>query len=160
MLETQPLTAEAALGMLVEAMESMTFVSPFPADDAPPFTADGAPLLRCTIGFGGGAVSGGELTMVLPQALATVFAVNLLDLDPDADDAPARAADCAAEIMNVMCGRLLASLPPAVLAAIEMRLPMCAAVTVDADATPPAGAFVLDGDGQIFWIAVSGLGIE
>jgi hypothetical protein len=160
MLETQTLSAESALGMLVEAMESMTFVSPFPADGEPTFSASAAPLLRCSIGFGGSEANG-ALTMVLPLALATVFAVNLLDADPDAEDAPARAADCAAEIMNVMCGRLLATLPPAVLAGVEMRLPTCTEIpsdTADADVAPAPGAYVLDGDGHLFWIAVTGLG--
>ena len=159
MIDTRALTAESTLVLLAEAMESMTFVSPFPADGAPTFSASATPLLRCTIGFGGGGTDG-ALTMVLPLALATVFAVNLLDVDPDADDAAARAADCAAEIMNVMCGRLLASLPPAALAGIEMRLPTCTPIppdAADAEVAPPPGAYVLDGDGHLFWIAVTGL---
>jgi hypothetical protein len=161
MLDTQPLTADATLTLLAEAMESMTFVSPFPAEGTPTFAAGTAPLLRCTIGFGG-AGTNGALTMVLPLALATVFAVNLLDIDPDADDAAARAADCAAEIMNVMCGHLLATLPPSALAGIEMRLPTCTPIApdaADADVAPPPGAYVLDGDGHVFWVAVTGLAI-
>ncbi|HEV7299996.1 MAG TPA: hypothetical protein VGN72_11575 [Tepidisphaeraceae bacterium] len=160
MLDTQSISADSALEMIVEAMESMTFVSPFPADGVPTFSAGEQPLMRCTIGFGGSDAEGG-VTMVLPLALAKVFAANLLGCDPDAPDAAERATDCAAEMMNVMCGRLLASLPPASLAGIEMRLPQCTDVPADApdaDVAPPPGAYVLDGDGHLFWIAVAGLG--
>jgi hypothetical protein len=104
--------------VVADALDAMAFVAALPA--GPP-SALPAELVVCDIAFGGPLA--GRLEAVLPLDLARVLAANLLGTAPDDPECEARAGDAVQEVLNVVCGRLLARLPERTLAETRMDLP-------------------------------------
>jgi hypothetical protein len=124
----------------VEALETMTFISPLPLS-APPLEPPPA-LRRVCVSFTGPIHGFVELTAA--RAFGTILASTLSGLDPDDPDIESRADDVLGELANVTCGLLLRRQ--------EGRFKMAPPVVDPQDVTawpPPVGVIVaLDADGH------------
>lgn len=148
MPETQaPAIPAVALAaeVLCQALETMAFVSPLPAEK--PVAPSG--LQRISITFGG--CSSGRVELLAPLQLGAVLAGNILGIEASAPEAQHRAPDALKEAMNVTCGLLLARL--AADQSFDMGIPQLAdAGSEDWDAFVQSGATVLDADGLLLAI--------
>lgn len=144
-----PLIVEA----LLEAMETMAFITPLPAEPASPPPAE-AKLLRIEFW----RPEPGAIELVAPAALGRMIAANLLG----ADDEPGRisAEDALGELLNVTCGSLLRKHARSG-GPLKMSLPEAEAFDLDlswARFIAQPSVHVLDADGCT--IAVRLIGME
>ncbi|MGC4076094.1 MAG: hypothetical protein QM702_03500 [Rubrivivax sp.] len=99
-LETFPV-----VDALCNSLDTMAFISPFPAKDpAAPETLQGE-LRRVRITFTG--PFNGTLELVTPRSFGAVLASNLLACDPNDESTLAHVDDVLKELANVTCGALI-----------------------------------------------------
>jgi hypothetical protein len=135
------------LATTAEALETLAFIAALPPELPVAPKAPEAPIL-CSIAFDGSVA--GRLEMVMPLAFAQGMASTLLGTDPCDADAAERAADCAKEVMNVVCGSLLRKLPDELVSGVQLGLPTMSRIDApgwDALATDPVTT-TLDADGM------------
>ena len=126
---------------LAQVLETMAFISLVPVEA--PLNAPRNPLL-VSIGFTGPA--GGAVEIVASEDFAVLLAGNILGSSPDDADAVRRAGDAIKELVNVVCGALLAKRDPGPARNFEVGIPMLATF----DATAKWQAFVRSPDAAVF----------
>lgn len=96
--------ANATQEAVTHALETMAFVSAWPADACTPRDCPTDPVLA-TIEFDGQGT--GQLELVTSRDFARQLAANLLCIPDPSAASEAEAADALRELMNVACGELL-----------------------------------------------------
>jgi hypothetical protein len=146
----------AALEQLVEAMETMAFISPLPAaDDAP---APPAPRL---VEMEFACPSYGAVRLVTGEAFGQMLAANLLGVEPSSQEALAGADDALRELMNITCGAVIRRFGLAADQRLHMSLPTVQPMESARQWTQflaMPGVQVLYADGQT--IAFQAVGLE
>jgi hypothetical protein len=133
---------------VADALETLAFVACAPLDGTPDLP-DRA--IVCRISFTG--PHAGTVEAAMPLALAADIAATLTG-GPPADNGAAE--DCARELLNVTCGRLLRGLPAEALERTQMLLPQvdpCDAAAWAALAAAPSAA-LFDADGHPLIVAL------
>jgi chemotaxis protein CheY-P-specific phosphatase CheC len=130
---------------LAEALETMGFIMPFPADgppDAPPEPR------RVTIEYSCG--NGGRIELLAPLSLGRQLAANMLGSDPADERVGEAAEDALRELLNVTCGSLLRRLATPCGQSAAMGLPAVGQIASSDEWNSfvgSAGTEVLDADG-------------
>lgn len=144
------------LEQLVEAMETMAFISPIP------FTGDAAaPPDTVLVEMEFACPEYGAVRLMAGEGFATMLASNLLGVDPSSPEATAGADDALRELMNIVCGAVIRRFGLAADLRLHMSLP-----TVQPLDSPEQwnrfvsmpGVRVLDADGHI--IAFQAVGLD
>lgn len=99
--ETKEILAEV-VGEVFEAMAFM-FADPLNADSTDEVELDQP--IEVHLEFVGAAT--GEVAIVVPEGMCQELAANILGVEPDDEDAVAKALDSLKEILNVICGNAL-----------------------------------------------------
>lgn len=152
MPETQvPLIVET----LLEAMETMAFVSLLPAEDGAPPPSE-ARLVRVAFDH----PRQGSIELVAPRALGHLLAANQLGLTPDDPIAQAAGDDALCELVNVTAGAVLRRAEVSPAERFEMTVPRIepfdAARQWDSYIAGP-GVHVLDAEGHTIAICMRGM---
>ncbi len=114
----RPPSPELLLEALAEALETMAFICPEPAAEAPVPPAKSECL---SIRWSGGG--GGELQLATTRRFGELLAASILALEPGTPEAAQRAADALKELCNITAGALLARLSESPEDALAMGLP-------------------------------------
>ena len=113
------LESNTLIESVTEALETMGFISAWPAadhDEAPP-----DPVIVRLAYRGAGD---GQMEMVAPAKLGAELCANMLvELSDDADEAQRQSHDALAELHNICCGLLLGRMKADGPGSIEMQLP-------------------------------------
>lgn len=96
--------ATATIEAVTQALETMAFVSAWPAEPGTPHDCPEDPLIA-SIEFDG--VGAGALELAAPRAFARQLAANLLGIADPSAASESEASDALKELMNVACGTLL-----------------------------------------------------
>ncbi len=99
-------TVEATFLDVVER-QSFMFGAPIPVDALPDM---GEESFVAAMSFRGGVR--GRLILAMPHYTCLAVAANILGLEADEADDPAKAADALKELLNVVCGRILHEIVP------------------------------------------------
>ncbi len=135
---------------VAEALETMAFVAPMPAE---PDALPTAPAIVARIEFSG--PMRGVLELAGPQQLGNMLAANVLGIDSADAEAQAKGLDALRETVNVACGVLLGKLPTDG-QRFEMNVPQI----VDFDPATQwrefvsGGSMILDADGCVLAVRV------
>jgi hypothetical protein len=114
-------TVDVLAEALVEALETMAFISAEPLPEGPAPCADTMPPCRVRIGFVGPFCAALELDA--PRPLGAILAANVLAVEPEDPEAAARAEDSLLELGNVVCGLLVRKVIGRHGPKFEVRLP-------------------------------------
>ena len=126
----RPPSPEMLIEALAEALQTMAFICPEPAEGGAPAPAASD---RLSVRWSGAGGSGGELQLATTRQFGELLAASILALEPGTVEAAQRAVDALKELCNITTGSLLARLSETPDDAPEMGLP-AAAVLADAAA--------------------------
>jgi hypothetical protein len=127
----RPPSPELLIEALAEALQTMAFICPEPADGTAPAPAESERLTIQWSGAGGGA--GGELQLATTRQFGELLAASILALEPGTVEAAQRAGDALKELCNITTGSFLARLSETPEDAPVMGLPASTALP-DAEA--------------------------
>jgi hypothetical protein len=137
-----------------ETIENMTFVESVPSDRETPYDEH---LVRFRVGILINAPFPGEIRLVLPVELASVFTANMHNLDENVVT-DALMKDVLGELVNVIAGRVMAEVCPGNLV-YHLGLPEVGPdVFLDTEASSLAMEF--DAEGAPFWVILFGDGFQ
>lgn len=137
------LATDCVVESLVEAMETMAFISPFPAD------SQQCPERAMVVSIPFEGRCRGHFHLMTSRDLGTLLAMNILEVDPASPDAPQKGLDALRELANITCGAWLRRAAGGEAGSFSMTVPTCRDLD-SADqwaAMLEGGVCVLDADG-------------
>ena len=141
---------------LVEALETMAFISSMPGE-----RSAAAPEHPRLVGVDFTAPRRGTIRLMADQSFGATLAANLIGVDPQSPEAQACADDALMELLNVTCGSAIRKLGHADDQRLHMSLPSIHPVTSSEQWNQflnRPNVVVLDAEGQI--IALEAIGLE
>ncbi len=152
-------TTVSVLAQLVEALETMAFISPLPLEaggEVPPAPA-GVRIVEMEFA----CPAYGAVRLMAGEGFGAALAANLLGAEPSSPEAAAGGDDALRELMNITCGAVIRRFGLAADHRLHMSLPTvqsCAAPDQWARFVAMPGVSVLDADGHV--IAFQAVGLE
>ncbi len=147
-------TMTPGLAEFVDSLETMAFVTPFPAaPDAPAPEAARMIQIECA------CPQYACIRLVAGEAFGAMLASNLLAIEPGSPESAAAADDVLKELVNITCGAVIRERGLATDERLHMSLPTVEPLDADrwASFAKMAGVQVLDADGHTIAFQLSGL---